>query len=54
MDELEMECYLEYTDGPPVTEYESLEDFIIRKLKSLWDLLFETRTQEKKYVGYLC
>ena len=35
MDELGMECYIEYTDGPPVTEYESLEDFIIRKLKSL-------------------
>jgi len=35
MDELGMECYLEYTDGPPVTEYESLEDFIIRKLNSL-------------------
>ena len=34
MDELGMECYLEYTDGPQVTEYESLEDFIIRKLKS--------------------
>ena len=35
MDELGMECYLEYTDGPQVTEYESLEKFIIRKLKSL-------------------
>jgi hypothetical protein len=33
MDELGMECYLEYTDGPQVTEYESLEDFIIDKLK---------------------
>ena len=31
---LGMECYLEYKDGPPVTEYESLEDFIIRQLKS--------------------
>ena len=30
-----MECYLEYKDGPPVTEYESHYDFIIRKLKSL-------------------
>jgi len=35
MDELEMECYLEYADGPPVTEYKSHYDFIIRKLKSL-------------------
>lgn len=34
MDELGMECHLEYTGGPPVSEYESLEDFIIRKLKS--------------------
>ena len=34
MDELGMECYLEYTGGPPVPDYESLEDFIIRKLKS--------------------
>jgi len=33
-DELGMECYLEYVDGPPVTEYESQQDFIIRKLKS--------------------
>ena len=32
---LGMECYLEYKDGPPVTEYESQQDFIIRKLKSL-------------------
>jgi hypothetical protein len=31
---LGMECYLEYKDGPPVTEYESQQDFIIRKLKS--------------------
>lgn len=30
-----MECYLEYKDGPPVTEYESHYDFIIQKLKSL-------------------
>ena len=35
MDELGMECYLEYADGPPVTEYKSHYDFIIRKLKSL-------------------
>jgi acetyl esterase/lipase len=34
MDKLGMECYLEYRDGPPVTEYESLQDFIISKLKS--------------------
>lgn len=34
MDELGMESYLEYTGGPPVPEYESLEDFIIRKLRS--------------------
>ena len=34
MDKLGMECYLEYADGPPVTEYKSLQDFIIRKLKS--------------------
>jgi hypothetical protein len=33
-DYLGMECYLEYVDGPPVTEYESQQDFIIRKLKS--------------------
>jgi len=33
-DYLGMECYLEYKDGPPVTKYESQEDFIIRKLKS--------------------
>jgi len=31
---LGMECHLEYKDGPPVTEYESQQDFIIRKLKS--------------------
>ena len=31
---LEMECYLEYKDGPPVTEYKSQYDFIIQKLKS--------------------
>jgi len=30
-----MECYLEYKGGPRVTEYKSLYDFIIRKLKSL-------------------
>jgi len=30
-----MECYLEYRDGPPVQEYDSQEDFIIHKLKSL-------------------
>ena len=35
MDGLGMECHLEYTGGPPVPEYASLEDFIIRKLKSL-------------------
>ncbi len=35
MDELGMECYLEHEDGPQVTEYESLQDFIISKLKSL-------------------
>jgi hypothetical protein len=35
MDELGMECYLEYEDGPQVTEYESLQDFIISKLRSL-------------------
>jgi len=35
MDYQGMECYLEYKDGPPVTEYESHYDFIIRKLKSL-------------------
>ena len=34
-DYLGMECYLEYKDGPPVTEYESQQDFIISKLKSL-------------------
>jgi len=33
-DYLGMECHLEYKDGPPVTEYESQQDFIIRKLKS--------------------
>ena len=27
-------CYLEYKDGPSVAEYESQQDFIIRKLKS--------------------
>jgi acetyl esterase/lipase len=32
---LGMECHLEYKDGPPVTAYESQQDFIIRKLKSL-------------------
>jgi hypothetical protein len=32
---LGMECYLEYKDGPLVTEYESQQDFIIQKLKSL-------------------
>ena len=35
MDELGLECYLEYADEPPVTEYKSHYDFIIRKLKSL-------------------
>ena len=35
MDELGMECYVEYADGPQITEYESQQDFIIRKLKSL-------------------
>ena len=35
MDELGMECYLEYADGPPVTEYKFHYDFIIRKLKYL-------------------
>lgn len=30
-----MECHLEYRDGPPITAYESQQDFIIRKLKSL-------------------
>lgn len=30
-----MECHLEYKDGPPVTEYESQYDFIIKKLNSL-------------------
>jgi acetyl esterase/lipase len=30
-----MECYLEYRDGPPVQEYDSQQDFIIHKLKSL-------------------
>lgn len=30
-----MECYLEYKNGPPVTAYESQQDFVIRKLKSL-------------------
>jgi len=30
-----MECHLEYKGGPPVTEYESQQDFIIQKLKSL-------------------
>lgn len=29
-----VDCYLEYTDGPPVAEYESHYDFIIQKLKS--------------------
>ena len=33
-DFLGMECYLEYKDGPSVAEYESQQDFIIRKLKS--------------------
>jgi len=35
MDKLGMECHLQYVDGPPVTEYKSHYDFIIRKLKSL-------------------
>jgi len=35
MYKLGMESYLEYKDGPPVTEYESQYDFIIKKLKSL-------------------
>jgi hypothetical protein len=35
MDELGMECHLQYKDGPPVKEYKSHYDFIIRKLKSL-------------------
>lgn len=35
MEVLGMECFLEYKDGPPVSVYESQQDFIIRKLKSL-------------------
>jgi len=35
MDELGMECYLQYKDGPQIDEYESMQDFIISKLKSL-------------------
>lgn len=35
MDELGMECHLQYFDGPPVTEYKSHDEFIIRKLKLL-------------------
>jgi hypothetical protein len=35
MDELGMECHLEYKDGPPVTEYESQCGSIIRNLKGL-------------------
>ena len=35
MDELGMESYLEYVDGPQITEYDSLQDFIIRKLNAL-------------------
>lgn len=31
----DMECYLEYRDGPPIPEYESQNDFIIKKLKAL-------------------
>ncbi|MCP4857523.1 MAG: alpha/beta hydrolase fold domain-containing protein [Fuerstiella sp.] len=30
-----MECYLEYKDGPPVPEYDSQYDFLIKTLKSL-------------------
>ena len=30
-----MECYVEYVDGLQITEYKSLQDFIIRKLKAL-------------------
>jgi hypothetical protein len=30
-----MECYVEYVEGPQITEYKSQQDFIIRKLKSL-------------------
>jgi acetyl esterase/lipase len=35
MDELGMENYLEYRDGPPIEAYASQYDFIIQKLKSL-------------------
>jgi len=35
MDALDMECYLEYRDSPAIPEYESQNDFIIRKLKAL-------------------
>jgi len=35
MDELGIECQLQYEGGPPFKEYKSLQDFIIRKLKSL-------------------
>ena len=34
MDELRIECRLQYVDGQPVTEYKSHYDFTIRKLKS--------------------
>ena len=34
MDKLEIECQLQYRGGPPVKEYKSYQDFIIRKLKS--------------------
>ncbi len=37
MDELGMECYLEHKDGPPVTEYKSQYEFIIRKLNDISD-----------------
>jgi acetyl esterase/lipase len=35
MDELGIECQLQYKNGKPVTKYKSQQDFIIRKLKSL-------------------
>ena len=35
MDEMGMECYVEYVEGPQITEYKSQKDFIICKLKSL-------------------
>jgi hypothetical protein len=32
MDQLGLECHVQYPGGPPITQYASQRDFIMRKL----------------------